>query len=130
MRKRCFSYINPQFFAKLILPNGSCYVSRSSPLPSFYSDYSRKLAINFCFQRVRRKKLLTQDYFVSTHNFLYSLENCKFHWVLIGTSFSQTLQRLDKYIFMKKLTVFTLFSKTDSIQVKLHQAEKYSTSLV
>ena len=32
VRKRYFSYINPKFSAKIILPNGSCYVSSSSQL--------------------------------------------------------------------------------------------------
>ena len=34
------------------------------------------------------------------------------------------------YTYNKKLTVFTLCSNTDSIQVLLHQAEKCSISLV
>ena len=37
---------------------------------------------------------------MSTHNSLCSLENFKFHLVLIVTSFNQILQRLDKYIYI------------------------------
>ena len=76
-------------------------------LPSFYSDYNKKLI--FCFQRILRKK--KQDYGVSTHDFFCSLEICKFHLILIGTTFGQILQRLDQYqsIFQEIDCLYTLY---------------------
>ena len=77
-----------------------------------------------------KKYIVSHDYCVSTHNSLSSLENCKFHLVLLGKSLSQIFQRLDKYdTNMKKLTVSTLCSNTDSIQVLLCQAKNSSISL-
>ena len=46
------------------------------------------------------KDIVTHDYCVSTHNSLCSLENCKFHLILIGISLSQFCQRLDKYVYI------------------------------
>ena len=58
-----------------------------------------------------KKNIVTQDYCVSTHNSLCSLENCKFHLVLIGKSFSQIFQRLDKYVYIYQEIdcLYTLF---------------------
>ena len=68
---------------------------------------------------------------MSSHDSCYSLESCKFHSILIGTSLSQILQRLDKnFTNIKKLIVFTLCTNTDTIQILLHQVGKYSISLV
>ena len=96
-------------------------------LPSIFSDYCKKSLFISVSSDFYEKYKVTQDYCVSTHNSLCSLENCKFHLVSIGISLSQIFQILDTYI--KKLTVFTLCSNTDSIQVLLRQAEKCSISL-
>ena len=124
MCRRFFSDKNPQFSASFILSNRSCYVSSSS---QFFSNYSKKSLFFFVSNKLYKKYIETQGQCVSTHNSLCSSENCKLHLVLIGTSFSQILLRLDNY---SKLTVFTLCSNTDSIHVMLHQAENYSISLV
>ena len=98
-------------------------------LPSFYSDYCKKSLFISVSSDFYETYIVTQDYCVSTHNFLCSLENCKFHLVLIGISLSQIFQRLDKYVFIyQEIDCFTLCSNTDSIQVLLRQAEKCSTS--
>ena len=100
-------------------------------LPSFYSDYRRKLLLISVSSDFYEKYIVTLDYCVSTHNSFCSLENCEFHLVLIGISLSQTFQKLDKYVYIiKKMTVFTLCLNTDSIQVLLRQVEKCSISLV
>ena len=96
-RRRDPPYINPQFSAKIILPNGYCYVSSSSP---FYSDYCTKSLFISVSSDFYEKYIVTQDYCVSTHNSLCSLENCKFYFVLIGISLSQFFQRLDKYVYI------------------------------
>ena len=59
-----------------------------------------KIANSFCFQQFSRQMHTSQDYFVSTHISFCSLENCKLHFVSIGTSFSQLLQRLCKFIYI------------------------------
>ena len=69
-------------------------------LPSFYSDYSKKSLFISASNEFHKKYIVTQDYWVSNHNSLCSLENCKFHLVLIGTSLRQNLQILDKYIYI------------------------------
>ena len=99
-------------------------------LPSFYSDYCTKSLFISVSSDFYKKYIVSHDYCVSTHS-LCSLKNCEFHLVLIGISLSQIFQRLDKYvyIYIKKLTVFTLCSNTDSIQVLLRQAEKSSINL-
>ena len=58
-------------------------------LPSFYSDYCKKSLFISISSDFYKKYIVTQDYCVSTHNSLCSLENCKFHLVLIGISLSQ-----------------------------------------
>ena len=99
-------------------------------LPRFYSDYCKKSLFISVTSDFYEKYIVTHDYCISTHNSSCYLENCKFHLVLIGITLSQIFQRLDKYVYIhKKLTVFTLCSNTDSIQVLLRQAEKSSISL-
>ena len=80
-------------------------------LPSFYSDYCKKLLFISVSCDFYEKHIVTQDYCVSTHNSLCSLENCKFHLVLIGISFSQIFQRLDKYVYIYQEIdcLYTLF---------------------
>ena len=65
-------------------------------LPSFYSDYCKKLLFISVSSDFYEKYIVTLDYCASTHNYLCSLENSKF--VLIGISVSQIFQRLDKYV--------------------------------
>ena len=101
-------------------------------LPSFYSDYNSKSLFISVSNVFYEKYIVTQDYCVSTHDSFCSLGNCKFHIILIGTSLSQVLQRLDKYqyIYIKKLIVFTLCTSTDSFRVLPRQVGKSSISLV
>ena len=56
-------------------------------LPSNYSDYSKKLLFISVANEFYEQYIVIQDYCVSTHNSLCSLEKCKFHLVSIGTSF-------------------------------------------
>ena len=89
-------------------------------LPSFHSDYYKKSLFICVSSDFYENYIVIYDYCVSTHNSLCSLANCKFNSILIGISFSQIFQRLDNvYTYIKKLTVFTLCSNTDYIQVLL-----------
>ena len=80
-------------------------------LPSFYSDFCKKSLFISISSEFYEKYIVTQDYCVSTHNSLCSLENCKFHLVLIGISLSQIFQRLDKYVYIYQEIdcLYTLF---------------------
>ena len=66
-------------------------------LPNFYSDCKSKSLIISVSNDFYEKYIVTQDYCVSTHDSFCFLRNCKFHIILIGTSLSQILQRLNKY---------------------------------
>ena len=66
-------------------------------LPSYYSDYNSESLVIFVSNKFYEKYIVAQDFCVSTHNSFCSLEKCKFHIILIGTSLSQNLQRFDKY---------------------------------
>ena len=48
----------------------------------------------------QEKFIVTQIYYASTHISYCYVENGKFPLILVGTSFSQILQRLDKYVYM------------------------------
>ena len=76
-------------------------------LPSFNADYSKKSLFIFVSNKFSEEHIVTQDYCVSP----CSLENCKFHLVLIGTSFNQILQRVDKYVYIyqENDSLYTLF---------------------
>ena len=65
-------------------------------LTSFYSIYCKKLLFISVSSDFYEKYIVTYDYCVSTHNSLGCLESFKFYLVVIGTSLSQILQRLDK----------------------------------
>ena len=86
-------------------------------LPTFYSDYCKKslfisVSSDFYEKYMIHKTIhVTQDYCVSTHNSLCSLENCKFHLVLIGISLTQIFQRSDKYVYIYQEIdcLYTLF---------------------
>ena len=69
-------------------------------LPSFYSDCNSKSLFISVSNEFYEKYIETQDFCVSTHNSFCSLGNCKFHIILIGTAFSQILQRIDKYQYI------------------------------
>ena len=58
-----------------------------------------------------RKFIDTQDYCVSNHSSFCSVENCKFHLVLIGSLLDEILQRLDKYHFTYQIVdcIYTLY---------------------
>ena len=69
-------------------------------LPSFYSDYCKKSLFISVSSDFYKKYIVTHYYCVSNHKTLCSLENCKFHLVLIGISLGQIFQRLDKYVYI------------------------------
>ena len=69
-------------------------------LPSFYRDYINKSFFISVSDKFYKKHIVTQDFCVSTHDFFYYLENCKFHLILVGKAPSKVLQRLDKYQFI------------------------------
>ena len=100
-------------------------------LPSFYSDYSKKSLFISVSNESYEKYIVTQDYCMSTHNSSCSSENCKFHFILMGTYFYQIFHRLDKYIYVyQEIDCLYTTLNTDFIHVLLHQAEKYSMSLI
>ena len=70
--------------------------ARCQALSSFHSDYSDKSLFISASNEFYKKNIVTQDYCVSTHDSFCSLGFCKFHLILIGTSLSQNVQRLDK----------------------------------
>ena len=80
-------------------------------LPSFYSDYNIKSLFISVSNKLNKKYIVTQDYCVSTHDSFCYLGNCKFHIILIETSLSQILQRLDKYqyIYQEIDCLYTLY---------------------
>ena len=80
-------------------------------LPSFYSGYNSKSLFISVSNDFYEKYIVTQDYCVSTHNSYCSLENCKFHILLIGSSFDQNLQRLGNFHFTYQIIdcLYTLY---------------------
>ena len=80
-------------------------------LPSFYSDYNSKSLFISVSNELYEKYIVTEDYCVSTQDSFCSLGSCKFHIILIGTSPSQILQRLDKYqyIYQEIDCLYTLY---------------------
>ena len=94
---RCYcSYIISQFSAKIIVTNGCSYVSSSSQL---LLGLLSKVAIYFIFHWFLRKIYSNQKVLCLYANSYCSLENCKFHILLIGSYFNQTLQRLGNSLF-------------------------------
>ena len=100
--------MNTQFSAKIILPKAA---AMCQALPSFYSDYSTKSLFISVSNEFYEKNIVTQNYCLSTHNSLCSLEKVRLHLVLIGTSFNQILQSLDKnnYIYQEIDCLYILF---------------------
>ena len=75
------------------------------------------------------KNKVIQDYCVSTHNSYCSLENCKFHLLLIGSSFDY--KDWANFIpHIKLLIVFTLCTNTDFIRTIFHELAKFSRNLI
>ena len=68
-------------------------------LPSFYSEYCQKSLFISISSNFYEKYIVTNYFCVSTHNSYFSLENCKFHILLIDSSFDQILQRLCNFHF-------------------------------
>ena len=79
------------------------------------------------------KYIVTNNFCISTHNSYSSLENCKFHILLIGSSFDQILQRLGNFYFTCQIIdcLYTLhkyrfysnvFSSTGEVFNQLDQA--------
>ena len=80
-------------------------------IPSFYSDYNSKSLFISVSNEIYEKYIVTQGFCVSTHDSFCSFGICKFHIILIGTSLSQILQRLDKYqyIYQEIVCLYTLY---------------------
>ena len=67
--------------------------------PAFIQVMS-KITICFRFQWFLQKMYSNQHFFlISTHNSYCSLENCKYHILLIGSTFDQISQRLRNFLF-------------------------------
>ena len=66
-------------------------------LPSFCSDYCQKWLFISVLGDFYEKNMVTNNFCVSTHNSSCSLEICKFHILLIGSSFDQSLQQLGNF---------------------------------
>ena len=99
-------------------------------LPSFSSEYCQKSLFISVSSDFYKKCKVTNNFCVSTHNSYCSLENCKFHILLIGSSFDQILQRLSNFHYHAKLSiVFTLCTNTDYIRMLFHQLAKFSINL-
>ena len=96
--RRCFSYNNPQFFAKILGPEVCCFVSSSSQL--LFRLYWKILFFVSVSNELHEKHLLTYDYCVSNHNSLCSSENFRFHLDLVGVSLCQFLQGLENYSYI------------------------------
>ena len=65
--------------------------------PAFiHNEKSQLISISCDFHE---KHTLTHSFSVSIHNSYFSLENCKFHNLLIGSSFDLFLQRLGNFHF-------------------------------
>ena len=95
-------------------------------LPSFHSDFKSKSMNEFY-----GKYIVTQDYCVSTHDSFCCSGSCKFHIILIGTSLSQIIQRLDKYQYKyQEIDCLYFCTNTNTFRVLSHQVGKYSISLV
>ena len=82
-------------------------------LPSFYSEYCQKslfISVSSDFTKNILRKV-TNNFCVSTHNSYCSLENCKFHVLLIDSSFDQILQRLGNFHFTYQIIdcLYTLY---------------------
>ena len=79
--------------------------------PAFIQIIDKKSLFISVSNDFYEKYIVTHDYCVSTHKSLCSLENCKFHLVLIGISLSQIFQRLDKYVYTYQVIdcLYTLF---------------------
>ena len=97
-------------------------------LPSFYSDYCKKSLFISVSSDFYEKYIVTHDYCVSTHNSLCSLENCKFHLVLIGISLSQIFQRLDKYVYIYQEIdcLYTLFKHRFYSSIVTSSGERFN----
>ena len=69
-------------------------------LPSFFSDYCQKLQFISVSNDFYEKIYRNQKFLYLYPQFFYcSLENYKFHILLIGSSFDQILQQLGNFIF-------------------------------
>ena len=80
-------------------------------LPSFYSEYCKKSLFNSVSSDFYEHYIVINNFCVSTHNSYCSLENCKFHILLIGSSFDQSLQRLGNFHFTYQIfdCLYTLY---------------------
>ena len=80
-------------------------------LPSFYSEYSQKSQFFSVSSDFYEKFIVANNFCVSTHNSYCSLENCKFHILLIGSSFDRILQRLSNFHFTYQIIdcLYTLY---------------------
>ena len=91
-----------------LIGDGICYVSSIS---HFLFGLQCKISFYLCLRKLYEKFIVTQDYCVSNHSSFCSVENCKFHLVLVGSSLDQILQRLDKNHFTYHIVdcIYTLY---------------------
>ena len=75
-----------------------------------------------------KKYIVTNNFCVSTHNSYCSLVNCKFHILLIGSSFDQILQRLGNFYFTCQIIdcLYTLHKYRFYLNVFLSTGENFN----
>ena len=80
-------------------------------LPSFYSYYCQKSLFISVSSDLYEKYIVTNYFCVSTHISYCSLENCKFHILLIGSTFDQLLPRFGNFHFTYQIIncLYTLY---------------------
>ena len=86
----------------------------SQTLPSFYSNYCQNSLFTSVSSDFCEKFIVTNNFCVSTHNSYCSLENCKLHILLIGSSFDQILQRLGNFHF-----TYQIIDCLNSVQIQI-----------
>ena len=105
-----FLYKSTQFSAKIIVFQMAAAMCQA--LPSFYSEYCQKSLFISVSSDFYENYIVTNNFCVSTPNSYCSLENYKFHILLIGSSFDQILQRLGNFLFTYQIIdcLYTLYN--------------------
>ena len=103
-------------------------VAMCQALPNFYSEINEKSLIISVSCDFYEKFLVTHSFCVSTHDFNFSLENCKFHILLNGSSFDQILQRLGNFHFTYQFIncLYTLYKHRFHLNVISSTGEVFS----
>ena len=99
-------------------------------LPSFYSDFCQS-SLSISVSSDFYVNYIETNYFcVSIHNSHCSLKNCKFHILLIDSSFDQVLQQLATFrLTYQIIGYFTLCTNTDFFRKLFHQLANFSVNL-